>query len=631
VAWFGEDSEFNNEVYFARLDASGNLIGAVVPLRNASNHAFLSDLAWNGEEFLAVWSDNRLGSYPDQSEVYVARIDAAGTLIGEYRVTQTDGRSLAASLAWNGTEWGVAWADTRDAGWWEIYFTRLDAFGSQIGSPIRITTSSAYSGSPRLTWNGSRYGLGWTERDLGRQFVQLDASGAIQSGPVVLGEPPCISGMARPAWSGSDWFFAWKNCETSQIDSVRIACDCIDGDADGSTRCRDCDDADDRVYPAATQLCDGINNDCDDPDWPTVPLTEIDGDGDTLSECAGDCDDAVATVYPAAPQLCDGVNNDCDDPGWPIVPFVEIDDDGDMLAECAGDCDDGDATVYPAAPQLCDGLNNDCNDGLWPTPPGDESDQDLDGFRICSGDCDDTVAAIYPGAVEICNDVDDDCDNLVDEDADGEDSDNDTVANLCDNCPDEPNLDQLNSDNDTHGDLCDNCPGAWNEDQVDGDLDSLGDLCDNCPATSNIAQTDADVDRVGDACDNCLLDANPSQSNVDGDSEGDRCDHDDGYVHLYFDMPEWVDWDPETSFDAWNGYRGDLAVLAATGVYTQAEGSNPLAGRTCGTTIPTMADTTTPAPSECVFFLAAGISAGVEGSLGIDGDGAERPNHDPCP
>jgi hypothetical protein len=57
----------------------------------------------------------------------------------------------------------------------------------------------------------------------------------------------------------------------------------------------------------------------------------------------GDCDDADGSVYPAAPQVCDGQNNDCDHPSWPaLVGTNEFDNDTDGLSTCQGDCDDAD-------------------------------------------------------------------------------------------------------------------------------------------------------------------------------------------------------------------------------------------------------------------------------------------------
>jgi cell division septation protein DedD len=126
-----------------------------------------------------------------------------------------------------------------------------------------------------------------------------------------------------------------------------------------------------------------------------------DEDEDGFSDCEGDCDDTNSAVYPGATEVCDGLDNDCDG----VVD--EIDRDGDGWSACNGDCDDANPAVYPGAPEVCDGLDNDC-DGL--VPP-EEIDGDGDGWSACKGDCDDANPAVYPGAAEVlCNGIDDDCD-----------------------------------------------------------------------------------------------------------------------------------------------------------------------------------------------------------------------------
>lgn len=423
-------------------------------------------------------------------------------------------------------------------------------------------------------------------------------------------------------------------CVSFDCDDTQAGCDfdCTDTDADGVYVCAgDCDDDDDTVFPAAPQICDGVNNDCSHPSWPAmIDTNEADDDLDGSTECEGDCDDSAPNVFPGAPQLCDGVNNDCDHPSWPnLTDTNDGDDDGDFFSDCAGDCDDTVGTTYPGAPQLCDGINNDC-DANWPIVPPEEIDDDNDTFFECQGDCNDADPAVNPAAIEVCNAIDDDCDDLTDEDELGEDTDGDAVHNLCDNCREAFNPNQADTDGDTHGNACDNCVFAPN-DQADLDADDRGDICDNCPATYNPFQDDLDEDAVGDVCDNCYDVVNPTQPDVDDDFEGDHCDLDDGLIYITFRNRVRVLWQEEFGYLTWNAYRGDLSALTSTGAYTQIPGSNDLAGRECALLDAFWQGIGVPDPGETAFFLATGVNDGGESDLGTNSAGEPRPNANPCP
>ena len=173
--------------------------------------------------------------------------------------------------------------------------------------------------------------------------------------------------------------------------------DCWDPDADGdgfaslSEGGADCDDLAATVHPGAAELCDGVDNDCASG----IPGDELDGDGDgwvpcqdwsgedPLIEGGGDCADSDPDVHPERTELCDGVDQDCDgavDEDLPVLdwfrdrdgdghgdpeePHVDNPrcDPGEGWAESSDDCDDSDSDVHPGAVEIeGNPLDEDCD------------------------------------------------------------------------------------------------------------------------------------------------------------------------------------------------------------------------------------------------------------------------------
>ena len=238
---------------------------------------------------------------------------------------------------------------------------------------------------------------------------------------------------------------ALETCDGVDESCDGVIDDGFDTDSDGVTTCGpdglastaddDCDDTMDVVFPEAVELCDALDGDCDgDVD------EGFDGDTDGVTTCgpdglAGtvddDCDDDDAGIAPGQSELCDGVDQDCD--GSIVDEYTDFDSDG--VPDCADpdddgdgdpddtDCDDFDAGVFNGAAEACDAVDSNCNGSLVDGEP----DTDVDGAPDCVDDDDDDEGfddeedcaplneAIHPGATELCDSADSDCDgDLVD-------------------------------------------------------------------------------------------------------------------------------------------------------------------------------------------------------------------------
>ena len=137
-----------------------------------------------------------------------------------------------------------------------------------------------------------------------------------------------------------------------------------DRDLDGHPAYRDCDDYDEDVFPGAQELCDDVDNNCDqevdegvrDPEGDCAECHDLDGDGH--DDCGGDCDDDDASAFPTAPEECDDVDNDCD---GEVDEGFDLDGDGAAACGAMADCDDSDPFVAPGFLEACDSVDNDCD------------------------------------------------------------------------------------------------------------------------------------------------------------------------------------------------------------------------------------------------------------------------------
>jgi hypothetical protein len=230
-------------------------------------------------------------------------------------------------------------------------------------------------------------------------------------------------------------------------------------------------DADEPAEETCNAIDDDCNGETDDAAVGCTDFykdTDGDGYGQGLAICAcespepgwvpagGDCNELVTGINPGATEVCNGLDDDCDgdideeDADQCVVQYR--DDDGDAFGmeldskclcqgadgwtETFGDCNDFDPNVNPEIPEICNTIDDDCDGAIDEVDSDGCSpywlDQDGDAYGLedkvkclcgptgayigaAPGDCDDLDAGIHPGVTELCNGIDDNCNGETDE------------------------------------------------------------------------------------------------------------------------------------------------------------------------------------------------------------------------
>lgn len=224
----------------------------------------------------------------------------------------------------------------------------------------------------------------------------------------------------------------------------------------------DCDDYNDTVYPGAFVSCENENQgeiNCGTPaDDEGTSSTNDDNDNDGVPACS-DCNDQDKSVYPGAREICNGIDDNCDNrkdnAGFrPIYP--DSDSDGyftstpTSVSGCGlpyayveikpstADCNDKDDDINPDATETCDDKDNDCdgkiddadtsvsgrstwyidadNDAFGSETQTEQACDPPAGYTSNSRDCIDDDSSVHPDQLDDCDGIDSNCTGAADED-----------------------------------------------------------------------------------------------------------------------------------------------------------------------------------------------------------------------
>jgi len=225
AVWEERNGSTNDELFLTFLDDAGGFpTTGPVQLTRSDSISQLPTVRWNGSRYGLFWGEHMRGPGGEvTSNNFFALLEPDGTIVrGPVRLLDVaphgglnaDGEF---ALEWDGSGWGHVATDFFDPGQADVGFWRFTEDGELLAGPVRLTASPAAAYDVSLAWSGTEYGVAWLEQSgsgFSAWFRRLLPDGSPppgDPGPVQLwlSSSTTYANVTSVVWDGTLWAVAW--------------------------------------------------------------------------------------------------------------------------------------------------------------------------------------------------------------------------------------------------------------------------------------------------------------------------------------------------------------------------------------------------------------------------------------
>ncbi len=212
---------FEYEVYVSRVAADGTALDTVPRLIRGAPTDIAPAIAFNGTDYLVVWSETSNASGSASRDIFAMRVDTSGQVRDPMpiAVSTATGEQQLPQVTRQGTDWLVVWQDGRGATQ-DIYAARVAANGTVLDTTgVAVSTAAGNQTGPAAVCDGTATNclVTWQdERATPRVYgARMQGSTVVDVSGVPFGVAATAACAAKPASDGTQFMVTWTDSPTS--------------------------------------------------------------------------------------------------------------------------------------------------------------------------------------------------------------------------------------------------------------------------------------------------------------------------------------------------------------------------------------------------------------------------------
>ena len=220
VVW--EDNRFgvnDLDIRGQLVTTGGVLVGENFYICNESHHQYEPAIAFDGNNYLVVWEDDRFGV--NDTDIYGQRVTTDGGLLGgNFYICQPPNNQYRSAIAFDGNNYLVVWEDRRNASR-DIYGQRVSAVGGRVGGNFCICNEGHAQVGPVIAFDGYNCLVAWCDyrnASLDIYGQQVDRSGGRVGGNFYICNEGHNQSWPAIAFDDNNCLVVWQDDRNASLD-----------------------------------------------------------------------------------------------------------------------------------------------------------------------------------------------------------------------------------------------------------------------------------------------------------------------------------------------------------------------------------------------------------------------------